>query len=158
MAGQIPLDVRYYPSDFNYETISVSGSTTGTYDLLYADRPMVIDSLMVTVPNLPTNSPADDFNVKFRKYNPVKGVNPPSFATASTGGMVVADVTGPLLVKIAPNASGGSGVSADYPEVFNFPILTANNVLQTGEILRYTGVALTGVIQISFQIRWRSQL
>lgn len=158
MAGQITLDTRYYPSDFNYESVVVSGSSTGTYDLLYADRPMVIDSIMMTVPNLPTNNPADDFNVKFRKFNPVKGISPPSFATVSSGGMVIEDVTETRVIKIASNGGGGSGTAADYPEVFNFPILTTSNVLQTGEILRYTGVALTSVIQVTFQIRWRSLL
>lgn len=154
MAGQIPLDTRYYPSDFNYESIVVP-ATTGGYDLIYADRPMVIDSIRMTIPNLPTNAAADT-DIKFRKYNPVKGVTPPSFATVPSGGMVVSDVTEPLTVKLGQ--SPGTGTSNDYPDVLNFPILTTGNVLEPGQTLRYTGISLTSVIHVTFQIRWRSQL
>jgi len=153
MAGQIPLDTKYYPSDFNYESFNVSGSATGTYDLIYADRPMVIDSIRVTYPNVSTTS--GDQNMKFRKYNPVKGVAAPSFATVSSGDMVVEDVTEVVVVKTSGGA--GTGTAADFPDALNFPVLTAHNVLKEGEILRYTGVALTGVAQITIQVRWRSQ-
>lgn len=51
MPGQIPLDTRYYPSDFNIhgETIVIPGSGLVAMPLLYADRAMIIDSVTMYV-------------------------------------------------------------------------------------------------------------
>ena len=51
MPGQIPLDTRYYPSDFNIhgETIVIPASGLVAMPLLYADRAMIIDSVTMYV-------------------------------------------------------------------------------------------------------------
>ena len=155
MAGQIPLDTRYYPSDFTTENINIPGTTTGSYDVIIADRPMVIDSLKLYLPS--EMNLAGDRNGKFRVYNPVGGVNAPSLATNNTGGMRVRDVTN--LADIPGTGAGGSGVAADYPKLIEFTINTSNNVMDTGEVLRWTGSGtLNNVSQMVVQVRWRSQL
>lgn len=51
MPGQIPLDTRYYPSDFNIhgETIVIPATGLVAMPLLYADRAMIIDSVTMYV-------------------------------------------------------------------------------------------------------------
>jgi hypothetical protein len=48
MAGQTTLDTKYYPSDFTVTTsapIVLAAATATTVALLYADRPILIDSV-----------------------------------------------------------------------------------------------------------------
>jgi hypothetical protein len=155
MAGQIPLDTKYYPSDFTTENINVVGTGTGSYDVMIADRPMVVDAIKLYIPAEMTANA--DRTGKFRIYNPVGGVTTPSVATGDIGGMKVRDLTN--LVDILGTTAPGTGTATDYPRLIEFTINTANNVLDTGEVLRWTGSAtLTGVSQMVIQVRWRSQL
>ena len=55
MAGQIALDTKYYPSDFNVVQVMPPLSTSGGggmqfIPLLYADRTLVVDSILVYIP------------------------------------------------------------------------------------------------------------
>ena len=141
MPGQLTLDPKYYPSDFNVTSVALSGYGFGTaglstqIPLLYADRDMVIDSVTLVCP-LHSATPLTGLVLK-------KTTAP---APAVTGSTNVATNT----LARAANATAA---------VLSFTIDKTNNQLRSGEILSLfaTAFSATAGEQIFVQIRWRSQ-
>jgi len=149
MASVIPLDTKYYPSDFMVHTSNL-GTPTAPVFLMYFDKAVVIDSIVLTVPDNPSGSPT----ARVAKVN--------SSTPATTGA-----VTGQSDVTTAVTlATGGT-----YPLVKNWNNLTdtgfaatsssdaRGNVVEAGSYLWFvpsaTCAGVTG--PMSLMTRWRSQ-
>lgn len=153
MAGQIPLDTKYYPSDFQCVTVNVETNSTGTnWPLLYADRDIVIDSINIYVSDAPTATET------------LKVIKNSDFATptyAGTGNSTV------VVGEISLGTSGGdypvryitNEASQSSPKIIKIDFVADTNVVSKGSTLWLAaGSAIGGIVNLSVQVRWRSQL
>lgn len=151
MASVIPLDTKYYPSDFMVHTSNL-GTMAAPILLMYFDKTVVIDSIVLTVPDNPTTTAPDVRIVKV------------SAATPATH----AGVTGQSDVTTAVNCPISAG---SYPLTKSWNNLTSTgfaatsstdargNVVEAGSYLWYVpSISVTGVTgPASVMTRWRSQ-
>lgn len=147
MPGQIALDTKYYPSDFNCENYTLrmlASETVVSWPLIAADKTIVIDSIQIFFPTaLVTNAR----NVKFK----VTTGAVPTYATASE------DVT---------DAKALTTTAGDYPLEFSMVLAKTNNtpnnnVIPQGSVLWMqfdNTLAFSAATAISVLVRWRSQL
>lgn len=144
MAGQIPLETRYYPNDFHVTSVLVTPNTTEQFiPILYFDRISVIDSIVVYFGDAPTANE----DLRFCKVT--------SDALPTDAG--IAAQTNITLAKQL--ASGGtfparwiSGTTS------GFSIQIANNLMEAGSTLWLVSAsALAGIGSMHIQVRWRSQ-
>lgn len=152
MAGQLPLDIRYYPNDFCVTVQTITLGTTGasnpiTVPILTADRDIVIDSVSVFMPTvLATN--ARDLKLKFMESTTGAVLNTlPTYATDTQD------------IGVAKTFSTTGG---DYPQTHDFPVGTTRNGLRKGSrlYLMWSGAPAVATAASTFQvtIRWRSQV
>jgi len=145
MAGQLPLDTRYYPSDFQYTVVTLVAPTLTQYPIMLVDRDnVVIDAVSVYVEdNLST---ARDLKVKVMEpTNAGTIVNTlPTYATTSQ--------------DLAP-AKAFSTTAGDYPQTHEYAIDKANNMLKKGSrVWIQASGALAGIAgTVQVVVRWRSQ-
>lgn len=146
MAGQLPLETRYYPNDFQYTVLTLTAPTLAQYPVMLVDRDnVVIDAVSVYVEdNLSTN--ARDLKVKVMEpTNAGTIVNTlPTYATTSQ--------------DLAP-AKTFSTTAGDFPQTHEYAVDRNNNMLKKGSRVWIqwsaapTGIA--GAVQVV--VRWRSQ-
>lgn len=144
MSGQIPLETRYYPNDFQITVVTWTTPVYANYPLMVADRDIVIDEVRVFIDDAP--STARNMKVKLME---------------STNGAVVN--TAPTYATTAQDLSTAvknwSLTTGDYPQEHSFALdLTKNFVPKGSRIwLQNDGAfaAVTGSMTV--QIRWRSQ-
>lgn len=147
MAGQIALDNKYYPSDFNCENFTLRMQSTETvlnWPLILADKTIVVDSIQIYFPLALVSNAR---NVKFK----VTTGGAPTYATTSE------DVT---------DAKALSITAGDYPLEFSMVLAKTNNtpnnnVIPQGSVLWMqfdNSPAFSAANAISVQVRWRSQL
>lgn len=155
MPGQIALDTRYYPNDFQVNTFyfqfaASAGSNPGVIPLMTADRDIVVDSAILYLQAHPTTGSK---GVKIKSVEPAAGsstyVNTlPSYGTSTT------DVT---------SAHALSTTSGDYPKTIELSVQTANNHLRKGSRLFLhfsgdSGSAFAALTPGTLTIRFRSQV
>lgn len=145
MAGQIPLDTKYYPSDFNVTALTVTPATTEQFiPILYFDRLSAIDSIVVYFGDAPT---ADE-TIRFCKVT--------SDALPTNAGIAAqTDIT----------QGKGLASAGTYPARWisgttsGFTIQTSDNLMEAGSTLWLVAAsALAGIGTFSIQVRWRSQI
>lgn len=150
MAGQIPLDTKYYPNDFQLTTVVIDKSSTGeNYWILYAERNIVVDSIMVYVGDAPTANEA-------LKIVRVSDTALPVYAGTGTTTVMTDELslttggTYPLRVQ--------TGTSA-WRFVDNAQLVPTENVVPAGSTIWAAFSSVIGGIDVfTIQIRWRSQL
>ena len=157
MAGQIPLETRYYPSDFSVTVINIETNSTGTnWPLLYADRDIVIDSINIYVADAPTGAET------------IKVIKNTDFATptyAGTGNSTVvvdeislATTAGDYPVRYMTNEANRTATST-LGKIVKISFKDGTNVVNKDNTLWLAGGnAFAGVVNMSVQVRWRSQL
>lgn len=157
MAGQIPLDTKYYPSDFYVSTINVETNSTGqNWVLLYADREIVIDSINIYVSDAPTNAETLKI-IKNTDYAT------PTYAGTGNSTVVVAEIalatTGSdYPVRYATNEANRTATST-LGKIIKIDFAAGTNVLNKDNTLWLAaGSAIGGIVNLSVQVRWRSQL
>lgn len=145
MAGQIPLETRYYPSDFNITTLLVTPNTTEQFiPVLYCDRLTVIDSITVYFGDAPTANE----DIRFCKVT--------SDALPTDAG--IAAQTNITLAKQLASA-GTFPARWISGTTSGFTIQTANNVMEAGSTLWLVAAsALAGLGSFQIQVRSRSQV
>lgn len=147
MAGQITLDTRYYPADFQYTVVNLVAPTLAQYPIMLVDRDNVaIDAVSVFVEdNLSTN--ARDLKIKVME--------------ATTAGTIINTL--PTYATTSQDLAAAktfSTTAGDYPQTHEYAVDKANNVLKKGSRVWIqwsaapTGIA--GTLQVV--IRWRSQI
>lgn len=145
MAGQLILDTRYYPSDFQVTTFTVTPNTTEQFiPVVYFDRLSVIDSIVVYFADAPTANE----DIRFCKVT--------SDAIPTDAGIAAqTNITAAKQVAAAGTfpARWISGTTT------GFTISTANNIMEAGSTLWLVSAsALAGLGGFQIQVRWRSQL
>ena len=153
MAGQIPLDTKYYPSDFHVTTVNLETSGTGTnWPLLYADRDMVIDSINIYVSDAP--SAAEELKIIKNSDFATPTYAGTGNSTVVVGAMTLSTTGGDYPVRfMTAEATQAS------PKITNISFVSNTNVLDKGYTLWLaSSSAIAGIVNISVQIRWRSQL
>jgi hypothetical protein len=156
MAGQIALDTKYYPADFNLTTVLLplsmtTGGAIAIFPLLYADRAMVIDSVRIYFPTAVGNGDGDTTDTYTMALYEVTN-SAVATGTASSTQILVSNT-----FTVAE--------SATFPLVQNVPLrttgTTANNIISAGSTLWLHGSSAftAGMAQAPMvSIRWRSQL
>jgi hypothetical protein len=128
MAGQIPLETRYYPSDFQVLTINVQGLSTtagnnpANFVLLSCDRDIIVDSAVFWST---THTTTASKGMKLKSVEPATGSSAyvtavPAYGTSTT------DVSSAITI---------SNTSGDYPRNYEFSINKDNNYLRRGSRL-----------------------
>ena len=164
MPGQIPLDTKYYPADFNLTTVLIPTiSTSGgagmiNVPVVYADKPIVIDSLRLFTAQRLDNGDGDNTDNHEFTFWVVTNTAIPTGTASSTQ------------IQLTDVVSGAESVNA--AQAFSFTIrstgTTAANVIPAGATVwmrstlpsSATGSTWTvGHTTGSFiSVRWRSQL
>lgn len=150
MAGQLTLDTKYYPHDFHITTVTPPIGTTGGagiqfIPLLYADRNLVVDSIVLYIPT------AVGAAATFTVYQISNTAVPVTSSIPATQTQMT-DTT-------ASFATGGT-----YPARSTLTVratgTTANNIVPAGSTVWgvFSAAATAGMtVPISIQVRWRSQ-
>lgn len=152
MAGQIALDTKYYPSDFNLLSVPLpltlsTGGGIQKFPLLYADRDLVVDSVRLYLPGAP------GANVTFTLF-------------AVTNSALATGAVSATELQVS-DTSGSFTTGATYPAVHTFTLrtlgTTANNLIRAGSTLWLFGSATWtsgGAIGLPplVQIRYRSSM
>lgn len=152
MPGQIPLDTKYYPSDFNVvaDVIVVPSSGVTAVPLLYADRTLVIDSVtLYVVPGV-----AIATNTLPLKIKQVSGGVSPTFGTTTQ------DVGSFTALPV------GTTQAATAFQTLTFAVTSPNtspnnNVVPAGSVVWFqTNAAgsITNTPTVMVQVRYRSQI
>jgi hypothetical protein len=147
MSGQLPLDVTYYPSDFQVTSVVLVAPTLAAYPLMQVDRDnIVIDSVSVYIEdNLSTNS--RDLKIKVMEPATAGTISNtlPTYATTSQ--------------DLAP-AKTFSTTGGDFPQTHVYAIdITKNFLVKGSRIWAQWSAAPTGIAgSMVVQIRWRSQV
>ena len=154
MPGQIPLDTKYYPSDFQVVTTSLVGVGAPSKIVMYADRDLIIDSVIVTIGD------GTDVNATLRLAYVTNLVAPTYTANNSTG--TTFNITTVLNVTANTPASGGPSLryitgdgTFDFVKSAGVPI---QNIVPQGATIWVAANSLAGVERGAVQIRFRSQL
>lgn len=150
MAGQLPLDTKYYPNDFqitsNLLVVPTSGQTA--VPLLNVDRPVIIDSVTIYVyPGVGITT-----NTLPMKIKQTTGGNIPTFATATQDIGSFTDL--PVATTTAANAFQTMTFTLTNKAV-------SNNVVPVGSVVWFQTSAAGSIGNsptILVQVRWRSQL
>jgi hypothetical protein len=152
MAGQIQLDTKYYPSDFNVTTVMLPTSNSGGvslqhFALMFADRNIIIDSVQIRL------SQAIGANVSLK----VVQISNTAIPATSSVPSAQTDVTDAVSLT-----TGGT-----YPNSTTFALTKTsgspnNNIVPAGStVWLYGSAAWTAngsqTIPHTVQIRWRSQ-
>lgn len=168
MPGQLPLDTKYYPSDFQVMNQTITpGLDDLSHPLLYADRMLVIDSIVVTQLGAPTTT---GFNMFFTSMTSagesVGGTTETTIYRVITSGISIAQSASNRVYKRFFSIISGT------PSATQFTLDTTDNVLSAGStlFLQYSAYmqaanlaasASSGnqpPLQFMIQIRYRSQL
>lgn len=155
MSGQIPLDARYYPNDFQVTTFYFQFSATaannpGIMPLMTVDRDMIVDSAILYLQANPTTGSK---GVKIKVVEPAVGSST-YVNTTSSYGTSTTDVTSALTL---------STTAGDYPRTTELSVQTANNYIRKGSRLFLhfsgdTGSAFAALTPGTLTIRFRSQV
>lgn len=156
MAGQIPLDTKYYPNDFATVTFPIYQAMASSCVMLYADRNLIIDSVIVTINDGP------DSTTNLRVAYVTDNASPTYVSGNSTG--TTFNVTTAIAMTGGSPVSGGpsnryiSGVTSGFDLVKSNGV-PVNNLVPAGSTIWWVAsISLTGVERGSIQIRYRSQL
>jgi len=152
MAGQIPLETRYYPSDFQTVTVNVETNSTGTnWPILYADRSVIIDSINIYV----SDAPAAAETLKVIKNSDFAT---PTYAGGGNSTVVVGEISlsttgGDYPVRYITNEA-----TQTSPKIVKIDLVAGTNILDKGSTLWLAaGTAIGSIVNLSVQVRWRSQ-
>lgn len=150
MAGQIPLESKYYPSDFQVTTVVIDKASTGQFFwVMYAERDMIVDSVMVYVGDAPT---ADELLKVVR----VSDSALPVYAGTGTTTVMTDELSIPLAGSYPLRVQTGTSA---WRFVDNAQLVPTENVVPAGSTLWIAfGSVLAGIDTCAVQIRWRSQL
>jgi hypothetical protein len=153
MAGQIPLDTKYYPSDFNVTTVNVETNSTGTnWPLLHADRDMIIDSINIYVSDAPTAAET----LKIIKNSDFAT---PTYAGTGNSTVVVAEISLATTAGDYPVRYITNEATQTTPKIVKIDFVANTNLLNKGHTLWLAaGTAIGGIVNLSVQIRYRSQI
>ena len=153
MAGQIPLEPRYYPSDFQILTVNVETNSTGqNWPLLYADRTMIIDSIAIYVSDAPTAAET----LKIIKNSDFAT---PTYAGTGNSTVMVGEISLSTTAGDFPVRYMTSEATQTTPKIVNIAFVSGTNLLDKGHTLWLAaGSAIGGIVNLSVQIRFRSQI
>jgi hypothetical protein len=145
MAGQIPLETRYYPSDFHVTNVTVTPGTTEQFiPILYFDRYSVVDSIIAYF----GDAPSADETIRFCKVT--SDALPTDAGISAQTNITVGKA---LATAGSYPARWISGTTA------GFTIQTANNLMEPGSTLWLVSAsALANINGFQIQVRWRSQI
>lgn len=152
MPGQIPLDTKYYPSDFNVvvSVLVVPASGVTAVPLLYADRTLVIDSVtLYVIPGVAITT-----NTLPLKIKQVSGGVSPTFGTTTQD--VGSFTTLPVGTTAAATAFQTLTFANTSPNTS-----PNNNVVPAGSVVWFqTNAAgsITNTPTVMVQVRYRSQI
>jgi len=164
MAGQIPLDSKYYPADFNLTTVLIptiatsAGGSMINVPVVYADKPIVVDSLRLFTAEQLSNGDGDNTDSHNFTFWVITNTAIPT-GTASSTQIQLTDV-----VSIAE--------SVTTAQTFSFTIrstgTTAANVIPAGATVWMRSTIPSSTTGSSWSVahttgsfismRWRSQL
>ena len=165
-----PLVVQHYPSD--YQILTYNFASTSPSDptvLLYADRPLVIDSIHVTVLTATTASGAGALSFEVSQ-DPTSVASTTIIAVASTdddnvdaGDVIILDGVNNSpnggVRKVSKTGTAGNATGSTQLKFLGGSNTTIDNVLPAGY---YLLVDVTGTVTTTFkgliQIRFRSRL
>lgn len=145
MPGQIPLDVRYYPGDFNVvsEIVAIPAAGTFKLPLLHADRMIVIDS--VTMILQASSAPTGNVTFKIKQNT---GAADPTYATTSQD-----------IATFAQLGTGSTAAAVLTPTFATSSGSVSNNIVPAGSTVWLQASAAYGAaINVCLQIRYRSQV
>lgn len=149
MASVIPLDTKYYPSDFMVHSSSL-GTPTAPVFLLYFDKTVVIDSIVLTVPDNPTGNPTARV-VKVNASTPATHAGVTGQSDVTTAVTLATAGTYPLVKNWSSLADTGFAATSSTD--------ARGNVVEAGSYLWFvpsaTCAGVTG--PMSILVRWRSQ-
>ncbi len=144
MPGQIPLQTRYYPADFQFTSWTIHEPKHSHYPLFFTDRDVVVDCVAVFL----EDSVNSDRVIKIVK---VPNFAVPNYASPITGQQ---DITSAVTLT----TSGTYPVRLQTCLTPGFTVTTAHNMLVAPSGLwilasgNFSGVA--GNLHV--QVRWRS--
>lgn len=154
MPGQIPLDTKYYPSDFQTVVTSIVNLTPTSAIVMYADRDLIIDSVVVTIGD-GTNSTGTI------RIGYVTGLEAPTYTANNSTGTTF-NITTVINVTGNTPASGGPSLryitgdgNFDFVKSAGVPI---QNIVPQGSTIWIIASTLAGIERGAVQIRFRSQL
>jgi hypothetical protein len=159
MPGQIPLDTRYYPNDFQVFSYHLNGAIASDPTiamLLYVDRAIVIDSVVVLFGDGPNS--AISLRIAY-----VEGLTQPTFTTSNTSGNTINITTSASTPANNDPASGGPTLRLVTGDGSGFDLIKSagtpiSNVIPRGSTIWLTGsVSIAGIERGLIQIRYRSQ-
>lgn len=144
MAGQIPLDIRYYPGDFQLSAWTIHEPKHDRYPLWFPDRNVLVDSVVLFL----EDAVNQNINVKVVA---APSPNVPDYGTPISGQV---DLTNTLSFT----------TGATYPQLNStnltngFTLNRANNlVLAPSGIWLLSSAHFSGVTgNLHVQVRWRS--
>ena len=154
MPGQMPLDTKYYPSEFAISTsapLTITAASATTVALLYVDRPIVIDSVNMWLSG-GVGIAGGGFDTKIKW---VAGATSPTFATTSQDVGSFARVEG----NSTPIVTVQSTLPLTLTKTNN---ATSNNIIPANSWVWLQTALVSGSITntplVVVQIRYRSQL
>lgn len=156
MASQIPLDPKYYPSDFQTQTFNLGTAAGPNTMLLYFDRDVVLDEAVLTVPDNVTNV---DPGVNLKLIKMTAG-GLPNYGTPVAG---QTDVTTALNLTTSSTTYPFKKTWADLSTSGFAATSTSDargNVIAAGSYLWLcSSASVSGVTgPVSLMLRWRSQV
>lgn len=146
MPGQLTLDTKYYPSDFGVflETVTfAAAATTAYFPVLYADKPLLIDSVTIFTPAMVVTNGID---LKIKQIAPA---TVPVFATASQ------DVG--TFTQLAAATLVGATQTMTFTKTSGVP---NNNLIVVGNwvMVQISSVGTSNpAFNVAVQVRFRSQ-
>jgi hypothetical protein len=152
MPGQIPLDIKYYPSDFQTLSIDIAYTSANFIALFHADRPVIIDKIMIRIQDSSNSTTAT--NIRFGyvtssatpAYSPVTGQTYTTTIFTFPGS---GSFTGPVI------GVTNSGASFDFVKTNGVP--TSNIIPEGATFFLVSETNLAGVETGLVQVRYRSQ-
>lgn len=153
MPGQIALDAKYYPSDFQVVSHDIAYTSANFIALFRADRAMVVDEIFIRVYD--ASNAASATNLKFGY---VTDAQLPSYSSGpSTQTFTTTTLTFPGSGSFAiTTGRTNSGGSFDFVKTNGVP---TSNIIPEGAVFFLISETNLGGIETGLvQVRFRSQL
>lgn len=153
MPGQIPLDTKYYPSDFLVLSHDIAYTSANFIALFRADRTMIVDEIFIRVYD--SSNSANPTNLKFGYVtdSQLADYNSPPATQVFTTTNFTYPGSGSFTITTGRTNSGGS---FDFVKSNGVP---TSNIIPEGSVFFLISQTNLGGIETGLvQIRVRSQL
>lgn len=145
MPGQIQLEARYYPADFNVvsEIVAIPAAGTFKLPLIHADRLLIIDSITMILQA--SNAPTGNVTFKIKQNT---GAADPTYATTSQD-----------IATFAQLGTGSTAAAVLTPTFATTNGSVSNNIVPAGSTVWLQASAAYGAaVNVCLQMRYRSQI